>query len=359
MSPRRGQREPDPRWAGDVALLDRLPDSYAATGRVLRELGWSDDVVRAAMAPFAGATINSLFAWVDRTASDPAQSTPERTAASSTLFGVQLTLLRALEIATERDAGPQHVAAVGEIFKSQGPRAGFAAYLSVLRPGLLAVRQAEIIIMAVERAWAKEVAKHVEVLREHLGKAASRTSPTADGDRQLERAGDSPSGMTRWPDVLAGEPDVRLPLNINDLAPADRERVTWMMEVMNQYAAARTPDLAETVGLVAAWTYHHRDRAMPIGWQKAILSQAATAALTLWDLHRESERSDDFALFAMEAIADRGWGPNGFATPLGRIHQQCLVVTLNNGCKDRQSARDADLERRERGTSRWRSRGRH
>lgn len=133
-------------------------------------------------------------------------------------------------------------------------------------------------------------------------------------------------------------------LDLRTLNPMDKALVIecieadQVMEALGRPRAATIRALSKAVRTVASLS----DSA-PIGWKKLITCNTGSNV----EILSEYGPSDECAIFGdwvTVTISKNGWGPDGNATQLGRLHSNCMAIAARNGGGVRMNPRTRQFE---------------
>ena len=136
------------------------------------------------------------------------------------------------------------------------------------------------------------------------------------------------------PPVMHDEPGLA-GLNTRQLSTEDHTRLMTSLELTKQARQVGTVRAWQDAGGATVAAYQQRDPSMPLGVEKLLVLQAGECGEQLLEQPQGVAESLPFLEFAYREVVDRGWGPNGNSTPLGRY---CTYLTAMYA--------QADMERR-------------
>ncbi len=132
---------------------------------------------------------------------------------------------------------------------------------------------------------------------------------------------------------LSDDPDVAAILtpdgtvNGDLLGPADQERVQAFLDGWNRAVEDSTVPALQDAGNAGMLAYQDRDASMPLGFEKFLIANIGICGTQLWDEHHLGPESDQYLVFALQEILNRGWRPDGDHTVLG-AHCGYITATL-------------------------------
>ena len=120
-------------------------------------------------------------------------------------------------------------------------------------------------------------------------------------------------------------------LDFDSLSPPDRALVVDCIEADQQMEALGRPVDATLRALSkGARTVHNLSDAAPVGWKKLITCNTGSNVEILAQ-HGPSDECAIFADWVVATISENGWGPDGNATQLGRLHSNCTAIAAQSG----------------------------
>jgi hypothetical protein len=170
----------------------------------------------------------------------------------------------------------------------------------------------------------------------------------AQSDAATRRSHETGYVMSIWddPDVceiyrmVNGQPL----LDFDTLGPIDRALVVDCIETDQEMEALGRPVDATLRALSkGAQTVHNLSDVAAVGWKKLITCNTGSNVEVLAQ-HGASKECAIFGDWVVATISKNGWGPDGNATQLGRLHSNCMAIAAQNGGGVRPSAMTGRFE---------------
>ena len=128
-----------------------------------------------------------------------------------------------------------------------------------------------------------------------------------------------------------GQPQLQLP----ELQGSDAELMFTFMRAdmaVDDSATTSIVLVALTAGVKA---FEGFEDPMPSswapGWKKFVLYNTGCNVQVLWNNFRKAEETAIFADWVTSTVSKYGWGPDGNASAIGRLHSNCMAVAAKAG----------------------------